>query len=80
MDCVSSLDKQREEKVQNMRDGIYRVLFCTTILERGVTFEHISVIVMGANHKIYSKSALVQIAGRVDRKGSYQHGQVVFFL
>ncbi|MCO8298449.1 DEAD/DEAH box helicase [Tetragenococcus halophilus] len=79
MDCVSSLDKQREEKVQNMRDGVYRVLFCTTILERGVTFEHISVIVMGANHKIYSKSALVQIAGRVDRKGSYQHGQVVFF-
>ncbi|MCF1684326.1 DEAD/DEAH box helicase [Tetragenococcus halophilus] len=79
MDCVSSLDKQREEKVQNMRAGIYRVLFCTTILERGVTFEHISVIVMGANHKIYSKSALVQIAGRVDRKGSYQQGQVVFF-
>ncbi|MCO8290507.1 DEAD/DEAH box helicase [Tetragenococcus halophilus] len=79
MDCVSSLDKQREEKVKNMRDGAYRVLFCTTILERGVTFEHISVIVMGANHKIYSKSALVQIAGRVDRKGSYQQGQVIFF-
>ncbi|GMA54952.1 hypothetical protein GCM10025857_63090 [Alicyclobacillus contaminans] len=54
-------------------------MFCTTILERGVTFEQISVIIMGANHKIFSKSALVQIAGRVDRKGEYQHGQVLFF-
>lgn len=79
MDCVSAQDEQREEKVQHMREGAYRILFCTTILERGVTFDHISVVIMGANHKIYSKSVLVQIAGRVDRKGVYHYGQVIFF-
>lgn len=79
IESVSAQDKEREEKVQRMREGNYRILFCTTILERGVTFEHISVIIMGANHKIFSKSALVQIAGRVDRKGEYRHGQVLFF-
>ncbi|MDN6639380.1 MAG: DEAD/DEAH box helicase family protein [Tetragenococcus sp.] len=79
MTSVSSQDELREEKVQSMREGAYRILFCTTILERGVTFEHISVIIMGANHKIFRKSVLVQMAGRVDRKGDYQHGQVLFF-
>ncbi len=78
--CVSSQDEQRKEKVQAMRDQVYRVLFTTTILERGVTFEKVSVIIMGANHPIYTKSALVQIAGRVDRKGEFNGGRVVFFL
>lgn len=63
-----------------MREQQYQILFTTTILERGVTFEKVSVIVMGANHPVYSKSALVQIAGRVDRKGAYNHGRVLFFF
>jgi competence protein ComFA len=78
--CVSSQDEQRKEKVQAMRNQVYRVLFTTTILERGVTFEKVSVIIMGANHPIYTKSTLVQIAGRVDRKGEFNGGRVVFFL
>jgi len=53
-------------------------LFTTMILERGVTFENVSVVVLGANHSIYTKSALVQIAGRVDRKGAFHHGEVLF--
>lgn len=78
--CVSSQDEERESKVEKMREQQYQILFTTTILERGVTFEKVSVIVMGANHPVYSKSALVQIAGRVDRKGAYNHGRVLFFF
>lgn len=76
---VSSKDNDRKEKVLRARKKYYRILFTTTILERGVTFEGLSVIVMGANHHTFSKSALVQIAGRVDRKGSFKNGQVLFF-
>lgn len=79
MTSVSSQDERREEKVQNMRDKKYRVLFTTTILERGVTFERVSVIIMGSNHPVYSKSALVQIVGRVDRKGEFHNGRAIFF-
>lgn len=50
----------------------------TTILERGVTFENISVVVLQASHRIFTKAALVQIAGRVDRKGETSCGEVVF--
>ncbi len=78
--CVSSQDDEREAKVQKMRDQGYQILFTSTILERGVTFEKVSVIVMGANHAVFTKSALVQIAGRVDRKGDFLNGRVIFFL
>lgn len=77
--AVSAEDEQRLEKVQQMREEAYDVLLCTTILERGVTFADVSVIVIGANHPVFSKSALVQIAGRVDRKGEFNQGEVLFF-
>ncbi len=76
---VSSQDQKRSEKVASARRQIYKVLFTTMILERGVTFENVSVIVLGANHPVFTKSALVQIAGRVDRKGAYTEGEVIFF-
>lgn len=75
---VSSKDPQRGEKVLAARQQQFQILFTTMILERGVTFESVSVVVLGANHSIYTKSALVQIAGRVDRKGAFHHGEVLF--
>nr|WP_232845409.1 helicase-related protein [Enterococcus innesii] len=76
---VSSQDEKRREKVQSARSQMYKVLFTTMILERGVTFENVSVVVLGANHPVFTKSALVQIAGRVDRKGAFTEGEVIFF-
>ena len=49
---VSSRDNQRAEKVQKMREAKYDILLTTMILERGVTFERISVIVLGADHPV----------------------------
>jgi competence protein ComFA len=62
-----------------MREAKYDILLTTMILERGVTFERISVIVLGADHPVFTKSSLVQIAGRADRKGPYTNSQVYFF-
>lgn len=49
------------------------------ILERGVTFEKVSVVVLGADHRVFTKSSLVQIAGRADRKGAFSNSEVYFF-
>jgi competence protein ComFA len=68
---VSSEDEQRAEKVAAMREKAYDILLTSTILERGVTFERLSVVVLGADHQVFTKAALVQIAGRADRKGGY---------
>lgn len=79
MTSASSKDEARSRKVQNMREQQYDVFLTTMILERGVTFERISVIVLGADHPVFSKSSLVQIAGRADRKGGFTNSQVYFF-
>lgn len=75
---VHSQDPQRLEKVRNMRTKKYRILITSTILERGVTFEKVSVIVLGANHPVFASAALVQISGRVDRKMTYTDGEIWF--
>lgn len=77
---VSAQDPLREEKILQLRNKQWDILLCTTILERGVTFERVSVVVMGAEHEVFNKSVLVQIAGRVDRKGTQRNGRVLFFF
>ncbi|MDR2833852.1 MAG: DNA/RNA helicase, partial [Streptococcaceae bacterium] len=75
---VSSIDPQRLEKVEAMRKQKIQCLITTTILERGVTFADVSVIVLGANHHVYTKSSLVQISGRVGRKLSRPTGRLIY--
>lgn len=77
--CVSSLDESRSQKIQAMRDGELDFLCTTTILERGVTFIDIQVIVIGAENRIYTEASLIQIAGRVGRHPEYATGEVTFF-
>lgn len=76
---VSSKDPLRKEKVVMMRKGEIQFLLTTTILERGVTFSNIDVLVLGAEEGIFTESALVQIAGRCGRAADYPQGEVLFF-
>ncbi|MDN6161146.1 MAG: DEAD/DEAH box helicase [Atopostipes sp.] len=78
-ESVSSMDPHRKEKVLKMRAGEVQFLMTTTILERGVTFPNIDVLVLGAEDRIYTESALVQIAGRCGRAADYPDGEVIFF-
>lgn len=80
MTDVSAVDPNRQIKVQKLRKHEYEIFFTTTILERGVTIDEVAVVVIAAHHKVYSKSALVQIAGRADRKGKKVNGDVYFLL
>ncbi len=75
---VSSKDPDRIEKVAAMREKNYQFLLTTTILERGVTFPGIHVIVLGSEDRVFNTSSLVQIAGRVGRKPDQASGQVYF--
>lgn len=75
---VHANDAQRLTKVAAFRAGQGIVLFTTTILERGVTFNNIDVVVLMADHQQFNPSNLVQIAGRADRASSGPRGQVYF--
>lgn len=76
---ASARDPDRIAKVAKMREKKYDILLTTMILERGVTFEKVSVVVLGADHRVFTKSSLVQIAGRADRKGAFSNSEVYFF-
>lgn len=78
-ETVYSADPKRIEKVALMRNRRLDFLITTTILERGVTFPGIDVLVLKADDEIFSAAALVQIAGRVGRNADRPTGQVIFY-
>lgn len=63
-----------------MRDEKLQYLITTTILERGVTFPRIDVLIIGADDKTFSENALVQIAGRVGHSADRPIGLVQAYV
>ncbi|RFU68334.1 DNA/RNA helicase [Peribacillus saganii] len=79
LEAVHSEDPERKTKVSLLREKRIPGLLTTTILERGVTIPNLEVAVIGADHDVFSESALVQIAGRVGRSIEKPDGNVTFF-
>lgn len=75
---VHAEDMDREEKVELFRQKKLTVLITTTILERGVTFPSIDVVILQACHKNFDEAALIQMAGRAGRSKSDPTGEVIF--
>ncbi|WP_235062640.1 DEAD/DEAH box helicase [Thalassobacillus devorans] len=76
---VHASDSARQEKVHQFREKEYDVLVTTTILERGVTFPSVDVIVLDSGHQVFDQAALIQIAGRAGRSSKDPDGEVIFF-
>ncbi|MGI6641192.1 MAG: helicase-related protein [Limnochordia bacterium] len=68
---------QRHEEIKAFRYGEKRIIVATAVLERGVTFPGVQVVVVDADHPVFSRSALVQMAGRVGRTADHPSGTVV---
>ncbi len=64
--------------IERFRRGQLDVLVTTSVLERGVNFPGVQVLILYADHNLYNVSTLVQIAGRVGRAADYPHGEVIF--
>ncbi|TQE91425.1 DEAD/DEAH box helicase [Ureibacillus terrenus] len=76
---VHAKDSERKEKVMKLRNGEIPGLLTTTILERGVTIKNVQVAVVGAESKIFTSGALIQISGRAGRHADFPNGDIVFF-
>ncbi|WP_066192255.1 DEAD/DEAH box helicase [Gracilibacillus timonensis] len=75
---VHAEDTNRKEKIDQFRQKKLQRLVTTTILERGVTFPSVDVIVLDAGHSVFDEAALVQIAGRAGRSPDDPTGNVWF--
>ena len=76
---VASTTRNRKEIVEAFRNKTISILISTSILERGVTFPSIDVFVINSGHHNFTKSALIQMAGRVGRNLERPTGLVYFF-
>lgn len=75
---ITSESEDKEKVIEHFRaKGGY--LVSTSVLERGVTFKDCFVIVLFADHPVFSKSSLIQIAGRVGRGMNPKKGEVIFW-
>lgn len=68
----------KQEIIDLFKNKKIKILITTSILERGMTFFDVQVIVFEANHKLFDKSSLIQISGRVGRKIKAPKGNVYF--
>ena len=77
---VHSKCKDRSQKIAKFKKGEYDFLVTTAVLERGVTFKNLQVIIFDADSEIYNSQTLIQIAGRVGRKIDAPEGEVLFLV
>lgn len=68
----------RSETIRDLRVGDLDIVVTTSVLERGVNFPGVGVLVLYADHAVFSARALVQIAGRVGRTADFPGGAVLF--
>jgi len=67
-----------DELINCFKEKRSKVLITTTVLERGVTFSNIQVVVIRAEHRVFDLTTLIQIAGRAGRDPAYPKGEVKF--
>ena len=77
---VHSKCKDRSQKILTFKRGGYDYLVTTAVLERGVTFKDLQVIIYDADNELYNSQTLIQIAGRVGRKIDAPEGEVIFLV
>ncbi len=75
---IDSTSEDKDSIIEDFRNGRYQVLFSTNILERGVTFSNVQVLVYQADNGVFDEASLTQISGRVGRNINYPIGDCLF--
>lgn len=74
----TSQSDNKDTLLSNLQKQSNKIVFTTTILERGITIPDASVLVLHSNHFIFETENLIQIAGRVDRNTITYHAPIYF--
>lgn len=75
--CITSKTEEKQVIIDDFENGKIHVLFATTILERGVTFSGVEVVVVEPEHIVYTIASLIQMIGRVGRSMKNPKGDVL---
>ncbi|MBR2670470.1 MAG: hypothetical protein IKE36_11820 [Solobacterium sp.] len=75
--CTSKTP-DRDMVIENFRKEKAGIMIATTVLERGVTIPDVNICIYQADHQIFDKAGLIQMAGRAGRTFDYPDGNVLF--
>ncbi|MBQ5541814.1 MAG: DEAD/DEAH box helicase family protein [Erysipelotrichales bacterium] len=75
---MHSAREDKDAQVRMFQRHEARFLFSTTVMERGVTFSGIDVLVYKADHPVFDYASLVQMTGRVGRDPKNPEGTGIF--
>lgn len=76
---VHASDPQRQTKITAFREMTTNIMLATTVLERGVTFQNVAVLILGADQPVFKAATLVQMAGRAGRQKATADNPVYFY-
>lgn len=76
--ALTSQSEHKDKIISDFENQIIHHLICTTVLERGMTFEKVNVIVYQADHFVFDEASLIQISGRVGRSFHESEGDCWF--
>ncbi len=77
-DFCTSKTPDRDERIEKFRKKENGILICTTVMERGVTIPGVDICVYHAEHPVFDKAGLIQMAGRAGRTFAFPQGDVLF--
>lgn len=77
--CIHSQSPDKDDIMHRFSGKEYRVLVSTTLLERGITVPSVQVIVLRADHPVFTMASLVQIFGRAGRSFDDPKGECLCF-
>ncbi|MBQ6452366.1 MAG: DEAD/DEAH box helicase family protein [Solobacterium sp.] len=75
--CTSKTEN-RDEVIEHFRRDPRGIIVATTVLERGVTIADAQICIYRADHRIFDRAGLIQMAGRAGRTFAAPTGDVLF--
>ncbi|MEA5026793.1 MAG: helicase-related protein [Erysipelotrichaceae bacterium] len=73
--AFNSKTPDKDQLIDQFRQGKWPFLVCTTVLERGITISNIDVCIFNGEHVVFDVASLVQIMGRIGRDINYPTGE-----
>lgn len=66
--------EMRDENIKAFKDKRFKHIVATSVLERGITIDGVNVIVLHVMRAVFTKSAIIQMVGRVGRSFANPYG------
>lgn len=67
--------EQRRENINTFKNKEVKIIFATTVLERGITIKGVSVVILNLHEGVFDKASLIQMLGRVGRDFNDPYGE-----